>query len=86
MGTCPRPPCAPSVCITERETSYGSESVRHLARNGVADPLDNLHDDDENNHNRHQHTGLIPVVAILNGHIADTTSTDSADHRGVTNQ
>ena len=60
--------------------------MSHLACDGIADPLDDLHDDDQNDHDRHEHAGFVPVIAVLDGHVADAARADGADHCGVADQ
>ena len=42
----------------------------HLACDGIADPLDDLHEDDQMITIATKHAGFVPVIAVLDGHVA----------------
>ena len=53
-----------------------TDSVGDPDGDAVAHPLDHLYEHDEQQHNGDEHAGLITVVAVLNGQIANAAGTD----------
>src|SRR5690348_8549474 len=57
--------------------------VREAAGEPVARPLQELHQHDEDDHGGDRHLGLVALVAVADGHVAEASAADGAGHRGV---
>src|SRR5689334_4477180 len=57
--------------------------VREASRYAIAEELQELDEDDQDDHGRDRDRGLVALVAVADRHVAQATAAHGARHRGV---